>query len=100
MRKVTAKIEFTRQQLDEMKKMYENGMTQAKIGEVFKVSGSTVKNNLKALGVKSHTPYKPYLYRVGEVVNDTLKIVELTRMKNGNATQKGYIVQSLIYSTA
>lgn len=97
---MTVKIEFTRQQLDEMKKMYENGMTQAKIGEVFKVSSSTIKNNLKALGVKSHTPYKPYLYRVGEVVNDTLKIVELTRMKNGKATQKGYIVQSLIYSTA
>lgn len=40
---------------------------------------------------------KPYLYEVGEIVNDTLRIVEQIRMKKGKYTQKGYIVQSTVY---
>ena len=38
---------------------------------------------------------KDYLYKVGEVVNETLRIVELTRDKKYN--RKSYIVQSLTY---
>ncbi len=45
------------------------------------------------MGVK-----KPYLYEVGEIVNETLKIVEQIRVKKTEKyTQKGYIVKSLIY---
>lgn len=48
------------------------------------------------MGVK-----KPYLYEVGEVVNETLKIVEQIRVKKTEKyTQKGYIVKSLIYADA
>lgn len=41
---------------------------------------------------------KEYLYQVGEIVNETLRIVEQTRVANGKKyTQKGYVVQSLAY---
>lgn len=39
----------------------------------------------------------PYIYNVGQVVNDTLKIAKQTRVKRGNKTEKGYIVKSLAY---
>lgn len=43
---------------------------------------------------------KPYLHEVGEVVNETLRIVEQIRVPNGKKyTQKGYVVQSLVYLT-
>ena len=42
-----------------------------------------------------------YKYQVGEVVNDTLKIVRQTRSPNGkNKTCKSYEVQSLVYPDA
>lgn len=43
---------------------------------------------------------REYLYSVDEIVNKTLRVVECIRMKNGKSTQKGYLVQSLIYPTA
>lgn len=43
-----------------------------------------------------------YKYKVGEVVNETLKIVEQTRklMNKNNYTNRAYVVQSLIYPDA
>lgn len=43
---------------------------------------------------------KPYKYKIGQVVNDTLRILEQIRMKDREYTQKGYLVQSLTYPTA
>lgn len=41
---------------------------------------------------------KEYYYEVGEVVNETLKILEKTRVSNGKKyTQRGYVVQSINY---
>ena len=40
---------------------------------------------------------KEYIYKVGEIVNETLKIVEYTRVKDGKSTCKGYVVKSLVY---
>lgn len=43
---------------------------------------------------------KEYLYKVGQYVNVTLKIVEQIRVKDGKWTRKGYIVQSVVYPNA
>ena len=43
---------------------------------------------------------KEYLYQVGEVVNETLRIVEQIRVKRGKYNEKGYIVESLIHPNA
>lgn len=40
---------------------------------------------------------KPYLYEVGEVVNETLRIVKQIRVKSGKQTARGYVVKSLAY---
>lgn len=44
--------------------------------------------------------YKPYLYKVGEIVNETLIIVKQIRVKHGKYTDKGYIVKSAVYKNA
>lgn len=44
--------------------------------------------------------YKEYLYKVGQYVNVTLKIVEQIRIPKGKYTQKGYLVQSVVYPNA
>lgn len=43
---------------------------------------------------------KEYLYKVGQYVNVTLKIVKQTRIKSGKSTRKGYIVSSVVYPNA
>lgn len=40
---------------------------------------------------------KEYLYEIGQVVNETLQIVEQIRVKCGKYTQKGYLVKSLTF---
>lgn len=41
-----------------------------------------------------------YRYQVGEVVNETLKIVSQTKLPKGKYKEKGYEVQSLVYKDA
>lgn len=62
----------------------------------------SISNSLVKWGIREKKYNKDYLYEVGQIVNKTLKIVERTRVKDGNGTttRKGYVVQSLIYSTA
>ena len=43
---------------------------------------------------------KSYKYQVGEVVNETLKIVSKTTLPNGRYKRKAYEVQSLAYPDA
>lgn len=42
----------------------------------------------------------PHLYGVGQVVNETLRIVEKIRIKKRKKVHKGYIVQSIVYPNA
>lgn len=94
--------EWTEKETQEAIQLYKNGESYKTISEILETPRSTVTYRLKSLGVVKSCKKikKDYLYEVGEVVNKTLKIVKQIRMKKGKETQKGYIVQSLIYPTA
>ena len=90
---------FTQEEIDMMIKLYDdgNGLNAKQIAEKMGRGASSVRYRLQSLGVMKveRKISKDYLYKVGEVVNETLRIVELTRDKKYN--RKSYIVQSLVY---
>lgn len=78
--------------------LYNKGYNFTQIGKEINRHKTSVRQKLQLIGV--HQPgyktNKDYFYSVGQVVNETLKIVEQTRM-GLKTNRKGYIVQSLVY---
>lgn len=65
-------------------------------------SVSGVKHKVKGMKLKAKSQNNStYAYEVGEIVNDSLRVLEQVRIPNGKGrTQKGYLVQSITYPTA
>lgn len=89
----------------EIKKMIElfdngDGLNFVEIGKKIGRGRASVRVKLISLGYynSEKTLNKEYLYKVGEVVNETLKIVEQIRIPDKTGKKcKGYLVQSLMY---
>lgn len=81
-------------------RLYENGYNFNQISKEVGRSPQIVRKKLTDMGVHYPTKKinKDYLYKIGDIVNKTLKIEKQIRVKKKN--QKGYIVQSLIYLDA
>lgn len=70
--------------------MKNNGKSNKEIGLYLNRNPNVVYNKLSKLGVSKPIKSKNHFYKVGEVVNGNLKILEQVRDKNG----KSYIVKS------
>lgn len=92
--------QWTKSEVNEASRLYEvEKLNFRQIAEKLGRDNMSVGNKLKALGYKAKKP--EYYYSIGEIVgNGTLRIIEKIRVKNGNSTRKGYIVESIAYSDA
>lgn len=91
---------YTSEEIEIMKDMLFKGFSYTEIGEKVNRSRKSVRNKLVNLGYAQpeNIPNKDYVYKVDEIVNDSLIIVEKTRSKKGN--MRAYIVQSVKYPEA
>ena len=99
-KKASRKIVLNNKEEKILRNLISEGKSKKQIANIMGLTVSVIKSRMKELGIKSE--YKPtgnvssYLYQKGEIVNNTLKVVEQTRDKIG----KAYIVQSLKYCDA
>lgn len=90
---------WTKEETEKAKQMFSVGESWEEIENEIGKPKDSIRKKLNGLGYKKEKV--PYLYKIGEVVNVTLKIVKQIRVSNGkNKTQKGYLVQSLVYPNA
>lgn len=85
-----------------LKKLIHEGKSTQEISSTLNRSESATKNKIYDLNIslnkcKNRNKHK---YKKGEIVNGTLKIIEQTRVKNGDKMHRGYVVQSVVYPTA
>lgn len=81
-------------------KLASDGLNNKDIGIKVGRSKDSIAIKLSKLGYSR--PPSPYYFSINEIVNNELKVVEQIRMSTGSkgATEKGYIVQSIIYPTS
>lgn len=91
---------FTEDDISKMTELYNSGFTIKQIAKYMGRGDSSVRYRLQSLGIVNKTKEidKSYFYKIGEIVNDTLQIIEQTRDEKYN--RKSYIVKSLIYPNA
>lgn len=97
--------EWTKEEVNKAIQMYNSGFTYSDIGRELDRNRGSVGTKLKHLGVAvTKDINREYIYEVGEIVNETLKILKQIKMhrkcKNQNRTERGYLVESLVYSDA
>lgn len=85
-----------------LKKLIHEGKSTQEISSTLSRSESATKNKIYDLNIslnkcKNKNKHK---YKKGEIVNGTLKIIEQTRVKNGDKMHRGYVVQSVVYPNA
>lgn len=78
-----------------LRQLTEKGKSAQEIAIILNRSKKSIENKLFKLNISS-SKHK-YKYKVNEVVNETLKIVDQIRVKNGSGSHRGYVVQSIIY---
>lgn len=82
---------LTQDKVNKMIEMYEDGMTFAQIGKEVGMTRQSVGQRFRSMGYKPNK--SPHVYSIGEVVNDSMKIVERLRKTEDNS--RHYRVQSL-----
>ena len=89
---------WTNEELKVAIEMLDKGFTFREIGVNLNRNKDSIRKKLGRLGYSSmRKSNKEHMYKKGDIVNKTLKIIEQTRMRHGKYTQKAYIVQSLAY---
>lgn len=91
---------YTNEEIEIMKNMLDKGYSYTDIGKKVNRSRKSVRNKLVNIGYTQpkFTLNKEYVYEVGQIVNETLKIIKQT--KNDVDNMKSYVVQSLTYPEA
>lgn len=91
---------WTEKEIEKLLYLADAGFNNSKIAEVLGRTEYSIVSKLKNINYKREMVPK-YRYKIGEVVNGNLKIVEQIRVPNGeNRIGKGYKVQSLSYLDA
>lgn len=85
---------WTDKEIQELRKLVDSGLNNKQIANKMKRTHASINQKISILEIKRDIKY---LYAIGEIVNDTLKIVEQTRIKSGKTSRRGYIVKSLAF---
>lgn len=96
---------WTVDNVEKLKRLNDKGETPQKIADELNCTKSSIHSKMSELKIKSKCKKvakkrTTHFYKVGEVVNDSVKIVELTRVKQKTTTIKAYIVESIEYPDA
>ena len=87
---------WTEEEIKQLKTMFEDGYEYSKISKELNRTLSSIANKLNKLKLKKEDRTTSYLYEIGDILKG-VKIIEKTRVKNGNSTRRGYLVKSLAY---